>query len=73
MLVTGIKCPRCKKVIYPKQVNSPVLCPCSYCYIEWIFKGKANHARIGYGLFGKKVALVPEYVKVDTETGEVLE
>jgi len=72
MRVTGIKCPKCKQVVWPKVVNKPVYCWCGYCYIEHIFRGQSNHARIGYGDPGAKMAVVPLQVIVDKETGEVV-
>lgn len=70
MKVKGIKCPKCKQLIWPKKPNVPVLCFCGYCYIEYIQKEGSGHTRIGYGYPGQKMAEVPKYIDVNTDTGK---
>lgn len=73
MIRAGILCPKCKEVLWPKKVNVTYHCKCTYCYVHFIFRQGANHLRIGYGIPGARIAEVPRYVSVDTETGEIVE
>lgn len=69
----GIVCPKCKQAIWHTEVNTTYYCKCTYCYVHFISNKEANHLRIGYGFVGAKLAEVPKYVDIDTETGEIVE
>lgn len=73
MTITGIKCPRCKKVIWPKAADIPYFCPCGYCCIQLDIQGTSYKLFMKYGIPGAKLAEVPTSVRVNLNTGEILE
>lgn len=73
MTITGIKCPKCKKVVWPKSADTPYFCPCSYCAIQLDIEGTSYKISMRYGAPGARLAEVPTSVRVNIQTGEVEE